>query len=137
MNLKKSKIMRKLILLTMFMIVSLLSYSQTKTFTVIDNGSVPTADVIKYETAISEANMESYRNKTTRDTLVFETGLKVVLYSSQELYLSGYNIDPSQYVDVRDPRYTNPTFRLVIPNGMPQAPGQKPYLVALYNHIEK
>ena len=87
MNLKKSKIMRKLILLTMFMIVSLLSYSQTKTFTVIDNGSVPTADVIKYETAISEANMESYRNKTTRDTLVFETGLKVVFKQLKRLLI--------------------------------------------------
>lgn len=129
--------MKKLILLTMFMMINILSYSQTKTFDIIDNGTVPTGDVIKYEIAISEANMESYRNKTTRDTLTFESGLKIVLYSAQELYLIGYSINPSEYVDVRDPRYTSPIFRLVIPNGMPQAPGQKPYLVALYNHIEK
>lgn len=114
--------------------ISFISKSQTtKTFEVIGNDP----NISVYESVIADANMESYRKKTTRDTLVFESGVKVILYSAQELFIGGYNIDPSQYVDNRDPRYTNPTLRLVIPNGMPQAPGQKPYLVALYNHIEK
>lgn len=128
--------MKKIKLVMIFclsMIASISKSQTTKTFEVIGNVS----NISVYESTISDANMESYRNKTTRDTLVFESGVKVILYSAQELYISGYNIDPSQYVDVRDPRYTNPTFRLVIPSGMPQAPEQKPYLVALYNHIEK
>lgn len=115
--------------------ITFISKSQTtKTFEVIGNG---VSNVSVYESVISDANMESYRNKTTRDTLVFDSGVQVILYSAQELYISGYNIDSSKYVDIRDPRYTNPTLRLVIPSGVPQAPGQKPYLVALYNHIEK
>jgi hypothetical protein len=129
--------MKKIKILMIFCLsmIALISKSQTtKTFEVIGNG-VPNISV--YESTIAEANLESYRNKTTRDTLVFESGVQVILYSAQELYITGYSIDPSQYVDVRDPRYTSPTFRLIIPNGMPQVPGQKPYLVALYNHIEK
>lgn len=128
--------MKKIKLLMIFCLsmISFISKSQTtKTFEVIGNDP----NISVYESVIADANMESYRKKTTRDTLVFESGVKVILYSAQELFIGGYNIDPSQYVDNRDPRYTNPTLRLVIPNGMPQAPGQKPYLVALYNHIEK
>lgn len=109
-----------------------------KSFDIVDRGQVSSSDISKYVDAISVANMESYRNKTKNDTIVFDTGVKVVLYSAQELYKKGYNINPSEYVDVRDPRYTTPTFHLVdTAGGIPQAPGQKPYLVALYKRIEK
>ena len=119
--------MRKLILLMVFMITSMVSYSQQKTFTIVDQGTVSTTEVTKYESAIQNSDMESYRNKTTRTVLVFDTGLKIELLSAQELYILGVNINPNDYVDSRDPKFTFPTFHLT-PGG---------HLLAFYQSIGK
>ena len=119
--------MRKLILLMVFMIISLMSYSQQKTFNVVNQGTVTTTDLPKYESAIQTADMEPYRSKTHRTILTFDNGLKIELLSAQELYILGNNINPSLYVDDRDPKYTYPTFHLT----------NDGFLIAFYQHIEK
>jgi len=92
----------------------------------------------QYSPIISNANLESYRLKTKRDTITFVNGFKVELLSAKELAIMGKLIDINTYSDYRDPDYVKPTFRLVIPSGsIPQAPGQQPYIIALYTHKEK
>ncbi len=121
--------MKKLKLFILMMITSMLSFSQNspKTFNVLENGSVILTDITKYENSINSANMESYRNKTIRVTLMFDNGFKLELLSAQELFIMGYSINPSRYSDIRDTRYSIPTFHLT----------NDGYLIALYQHIEK
>jgi hypothetical protein len=132
------KNLKKITIISFLIFISIISKSQSsiKTFDIINNGK-SVSEVEIYEKIVSESNMENYRCKTRRDTLLFETGIKIILYSAQELYIRGYSINPSEYIDIRDSKYKSPIFKLIIPNGIPQAPGQKPYLIALYNHIEK
>lgn len=110
-------------------LTSLLSHAQTetKTFNITNNGTVTLSDLPKYENAILTANMESFRNKTTRTTLYFDNGLTIELLSAQELYILGVNINPNDYVDSRDPKFTFPTFQLTSDG----------HLIALYQSIGK
>jgi hypothetical protein len=127
-----------IIMLCLLITTQLNSQTDYRTFKVVSTGTVSEIEITQYELAIKGASMESYRFKTKSNIIVFDSGFKVELKSAQECYILGVNMDPSGYSDTREARYTDPTFHLVIPNGgIPQAPGQKPYLVALYKHIEK
>ncbi len=118
----------KIMMISCLSMMSFTMKSQSiNTFDVIENGNVQESEIPKYKAAILSSNMESYRNKSTRDTLSFDNGLKFVLYSAQELYILGYVISPNDYDSYRDPKYTNPIFYL----------SDTGYLIALYNHIEK
>lgn len=110
-------------------LTSLVSHAQTetKTFNITNNGTVTLSDLPKYENAILTANMESFRNKTTRTTLYFDNGLTIELLSAQELYILGVNINPNDYVDSRDPKFTFPTFHLT----------NEGHLLAFYQSIGK
>lgn len=129
----------KQFILTLCLMIStqfLNAQTDPQTFNIVNNGSA--IDIKAYEDAIKSSNMESYRYKTKRDTIIFDNGVEIELLSAQELYLSGMtNINISEYSDERDARYVEPIFHLVEVSGPPQAPGQKPYIIALYTHVEK
>lgn len=127
-----------MIILCLLLTTQLNSQTDSKSFKVISTGTVSQSDIPSYELAIKGASIEQYRFETKSNILVFDSGVKVELKSAKECYVLGVNIDSHSYDDYRDPKYTDPIFHLVIPNGgVPQAPGQKPYLVALYKRIEK
>ena len=122
-------------------VTELKAQTTNKSFNILWGELVTTSEYDKgylYENVIKNANLEPYRLKTKRDTITFDNGFKVELLSAQELFILGEKIDINNYSDTRESRYTKPTFRIVIPTGsLPQAPGQQPYIIALYNHIEK
>lgn len=125
-------------MLCLLMTTHLNSQTDYRTFKIISTGTVSEIGIAQYESAIMSASMENYRLKTKSNIIVFDSGVKIELKSAQESYILGASINPAEYSDERDSRYTDPTFHVVIPNGgIPQAPGQKPYLVALYKRIEK
>lgn len=101
-----------------------------KSYNIIWGELTTTSEIDKgplYQKILDSADLESFRLKTKRDTLTFSNGMKVELLSAQELFINGYNIDPSNYSDTRDPKYTKPTFMIT----------NEGYLIALYNRIEK
>lgn len=116
-----------LTLFTIFFATITFAQNDTKTFSVTKQGSVKSSDLIKYESAIKSANMESYRNKTSRTKLEFVNGLTIELLSAQELYILGVNINPSEYTDSRDPQFTFPILDI----------SEEGYLIALYKSIGK
>ena len=51
------------------------------------------SNVGKYKTALSTANMTKFRYENKRNTIEFENGLKVELFSANELISNGYTVD--------------------------------------------
>lgn len=100
---------------------NILSQNRSNSFKIIANGSVLPNEISTYETAISAANMENYRFKSSADTLEFTNGLKFVLMSAHELFVLEKKINPSNYSE-RIKGYLMPKFQL--------APGGT--LIALY-----
>ncbi len=69
-------------------------------FKVLSTGSISsTAEISKYQESIKKASFESYRNKTKTQTLEFDNGFKIELPSAQQLFITGCNINPSDYTD--------------------------------------
>ena len=50
-------------------------------------------NVGKHKTALSTANMTKFRYKDQRNIIVFKSGLKVELFSANELTANGYTVD--------------------------------------------
>lgn len=127
----------KIFLFTLLFCITGLKAQTNKSFNILW-GNQTDYNKFVYERTIGKANLEAYRLKTKRDTITFDNGFKVELLSAQELFILGEKIDANEYSDKRDPQYTHPTFRIVIPTGLEvQAPGQEPYIIALYKAIEK
>ncbi|MBI4932202.1 MAG: hypothetical protein HY841_15695 [Bacteroidetes bacterium] len=80
------------------------------TFQITNNGTA--ADIQPYKDAINNANMENYRCKTKRNTILFDNGLKAELISAGEMLALGKNVNINQYSDTRDPLYIQPVFHL-------------------------
>ena len=120
-------------------VASLSSQTDYRSFRVVETGTVSEIDVVKYEMAMITAKLEDYRFETKSNILVFDSGVKIELKSAKECYLLGVKIVTSMYDDYRDPTYINPIFHMVDPSGSSgvQAPGQNPYIVALYDRIKK
>ncbi|MEO6303725.1 MAG: hypothetical protein ABIP51_11205 [Bacteroidia bacterium] len=96
-------------------------FSQNNSFKIIHNGNVLSNEIASYEKAISIANMENYRYKSTADTLEFTNGLKFVLVSAHELFILDKKINPASYSE-KVKGYLMPKFQLT-PEGT---------LIALY-----
>jgi hypothetical protein len=75
-----------------FMLVSFHAFSQGKpdSYKIVSNGTVQ--DVKPYKDALNAADMDKYRLRDKRVTIVFETGVKVELFSASELIAMGYNV---------------------------------------------
>ena len=120
---------------TLLFVLSLTCMTQikaqtNKSYNIIWGELITSSEIDKgplYQKTLDSAYLESFRLKTKRDTITFSNGMKVELLSAQELFIKGYNIDPSNYSDNRDPKYTKPTFMIT----------NEGYLIALYNHVEK
>lgn len=80
------------------------------TFVLVDRGNI--ADISPYETAILQADLESYRYQNTRCLIAFDNGVQFELLSATELAASGQDIIVSNYKTTDDPYYTMPIFHL-------------------------
>lgn len=104
--------------------------AQSKTFKENSFKIVKTAeitDISIYEKALNVPDIESFRFKTKRNTLVFDNGVTVELLSAQELFIKGETIEPSAYSDTRDKIYVQPIFHLT----------DKGSLITMYTKILK
>jgi len=84
------------------------------TYRITDNGSI--RDVQPYINALNTANMKYHRLKNTRYTIIFDTGVKVELFSATELIAAGKAISLSDYPDSFDSSRQEPVFSLGINN---------------------
>lgn len=86
-------------------------------------------NITDYESAVSNADLEAYRYRSFTDTLSFDNGVKVILYSAEDLLSKGFVIDLNNYKnpDEIDKEYIKPSFKLT-PEG---------WLIALYERVEK
>jgi hypothetical protein len=80
------------------------------TYRIVDNGSVQ--NVQPYIDALNTANMKYHRLKNSRYTIIFETGVKVELFSAAELIATGRNINIADYPDSFDASRQEPVFIL-------------------------
>lgn len=81
-----------------------------KTYMIIDNGSVN--DVQPYVNALNTANFNNHRLKSKRNTIGFEEGLKVVIFSAEEVLANGItSINPNDF-PIQIENYTPPIFKL-------------------------
>lgn len=113
---KKSSAGKVIAFLFFCLSISLHSYAQAKpgSFKVIDNGSVQ--NIKPYEDALGAANMDSHRLRNKRAVIVFDTGVKVELYSAEELKAMGHNIAPEEFPLDKDPQAQIPVFSLAANN---------------------
>lgn len=98
----------------LFVFIFASSFSQEAnspgSFQIINNGNV--ADIQLYNVAIHKADMENYRYKTKRNTILFDNGLKAELISAEEMFAQGMKVNTNNYSDTRDPLYIQPVFHL-------------------------
>ncbi len=65
------------------------------TYKIIDNGSV--TNIQPYIDAMNSANFKYHRLRNNRNIIIFDTGVKIELYSANELIASGKNINATDY----------------------------------------
>ncbi len=95
------------------------------TYRITDNGSI--RDVQPYINALNTANMKYHRLKNTRYTIIFDTGVKVELFSAAELIAAGKHIDLADYPDSFDSSRQEPVFSL----------GQNNYIMEMHRPVTK
>jgi hypothetical protein len=97
------------------------SFAQSKpgnpdSFKIVKTGGL--TDLSVYEKAIKAADLENFRYKTKRNTIYFDSGVAVELFSAQELFIMGKSIQPNSYSDTRDKKYIQPVFHLAENGGL-------------------
>lgn len=109
---KKQATIRNLFVLYFFIASFGLSAQEqnNQTYHIIDNGSV--LNVQPYIDALNASNMKYHRLKNTRTTIVFESGLKVELYSATELQSAGRTINLNDYPESFPATRVEPLFQL-------------------------
>lgn len=109
---KKQATIRNLFVLLFFIASFGLSAQEqnNQTYHIIDNGSV--LNVQPYIDALNASNMKYHRLKNTRTTIVFESGLKVELFSATELQSAGRTINLSDYPESFPATRVEPLFQL-------------------------
>jgi hypothetical protein len=115
-------------LVLFFLLITLVIRAQEKqgeTFRITDNGSV--LNVQSYVDALSAANMKNHRLKNKRYTIIFNTGVKVELFSAAELIANGRKIDLADYPEEFDSSRQEPMFYL----------GQNNYIMEEHSHRSK
>jgi hypothetical protein len=95
------------------------------TYRITDNGSI--RDVQPYINALNAANMKYHRLKNTRYTIIFDTGVKVELFSAAELIAAGKQINLADYPDSFDSSRQEPVFSL----------GQNNYIMEMHRPVTK
>lgn len=71
-------------------------------------------EIAFYKKAIENANLELYRCRTENDTLLFESGVSVVLFSAESLKRRGVvkSIENYKNRDERGENYIQPIFKV-------------------------
>lgn len=114
------------IALTFSLVLSASAQEQVNvTYRITDNGSV--RDVQPYINALNNASMKYHRLRNTRYTIIFDTGVKVELFSAAELIAAGRRISLSDYPDSFDSSRQEPVFSL----------GQNNYIMEMHHPVDK
>ena len=93
-----NRLILKSLFLLAFMVVATIAISQEQnnvTYKIVDNGSV--TNIQPYIDALNSANFKYHRLRNSRNLITFDTGLKVELYSANELIANGRNITVTDY----------------------------------------
>ncbi len=110
------KIVLKFIVLFSFFILGYSASAQevketkNQTYIISDNAGI--ADVQPYIDALSIADMRYHRLLNKRHTIVFQTGVKVELFSASEISKSGKSMNLSEYPEAFSPTRQEPVFAL-------------------------
>lgn len=81
-----------------------------KTYAIIDNGSV--SNIQPYIDAMNNSNFTNHRLKDKRYVVIFQTGVKVELYSAKEIQANGWKVNPDDYPEAFDSKRDEPIFAL-------------------------
>lgn len=98
------------LILILFSTIKLTANTPAGSFTVISNGTA--VDPNAYVTAIVNADLESFRYLNKRCVIEFDNGLKVELYSADELRSMGIPLTASEYKIEDGPNWIQPIFHL-------------------------
>jgi hypothetical protein len=80
------------------------------TYIISDNGSV--TNIQPYIDALNNSDMRNHRLLNKRNTIVFKTGLKVELFSANEIAKKGGHINLSDYPEYFDKFHQEPIFAI-------------------------
>ncbi len=83
---------------------------QGQTYVITDKGSV--SDVQPYIDALNNSDMKYHRLKNTRNTIVFNTGVTVQLFSATEINANAHPLVLSEYPESFDSSRDIPVFSL-------------------------
>lgn len=84
--------------------------NQDKTYAIIDNGTV--TNVQPYIDALNNSDMKYHRLKNTRNTIIFNTGVKVELFSATEISINVHPLTLSDYPESFSATRDIPVFSL-------------------------
>lgn len=85
-----------------------------KTYSIVENGNV--TNIQPYIDALNTANLNNHRLKSERNTIGFEEGVKVVIFSAEEVLANGItSINPNDFPSQIE-NYTPPVFKLANSN---------------------
>lgn len=87
-----------------------LKEEKNQTYIITDNAGI--ADVQPYIDALNISDMKYHRLLNKRHTIVFQTGVKVELFSASEISKSGKSMNLSEYPEAFDPSRQEPVFAL-------------------------
>lgn len=83
---------------------------QGQTYTITSNGTV--ADVQPYINALNNSDMKYHRLKNSRNSIVFESGVTVQLFSATEMNTAGRSLNLADYPESFDASRDMPVFSL-------------------------
>jgi hypothetical protein len=109
----KPNIILKISLLLVGIILSFTIRAQEikdKTYQITDNGSVK--DIQPYIDALNKSNMRYHRLRNSRNTIVFNTGVTVQLFSATEINANVHPMILSDYPESFDAKRDVPAFYL-------------------------
>jgi hypothetical protein len=109
------KLLRLFTLISCFLIgytIKIQAQTEIKdqTYIITDNGSV--TDIQPYIAALNNSDMKNHRLLNKRYTVIFQTGVKVELFSANEISKTGLPINLSEYPENFDSSRQEPVFSL-------------------------
>lgn len=113
-----SNLSKKITFFILLLLGSFVAFAQNTSFKEMLNVTYSIQNVENIENpnlyidALNNANMNNHRLKSDRNTINFDSGVKVTLYSAEESLLNGMtSINPSDFPNQIDD-YTPPVFRV-------------------------
>ncbi len=127
---QKDSPLTNLLLIGVCFLLCLTTYSQNgktiaNSFVIEDNLNPEKVEF--YKQAILTADLETYRRRDERVSLVFENGFTLQLFSAKELFVQGAKINPNDYAMTAPKVAVLPVFKIISDGRM----------TAMVAHIEK